>query len=333
MGNMTHSPSRSWSERPGPDAGTARPWTGCVVLLLAVLSGAHAYPKVAYTEKVDDWKRRIRILDLRDGSVKPFTDDRLDEHGASWGPRGDSLVAAGRRDGNWDIFRARVGSADRTWLTGHPSNDSQPVWSPDGRRVAFASSRGSRPKIYVVDIDGANLRRVTNDRWNASTPSWSPDGKSLVYMSRDPDARGRFSGGVVRMVDVRTGRARSLTPEHEVVRDPVLSWDGKYIAFSTPDLRYVEAMTLDGRDRWRVTDGLGSDGIFPAWTPDGEISFLLARGMQDYQVAVTGLRGGDEEVLTDTPTEKTHLAWYNSRWFPVQALATLQPTLWARIKR
>ncbi|MAF11319.1 hypothetical protein CMK11_12785 [Candidatus Poribacteria bacterium] len=102
---------------------------------------------------------------------------------------------------------------------------------------------------------------------------------------------------------------------------------------STPDLRYVDVMTLDGRDRGRVTDGLGPDGIFPAWTPDGEISFVLARGTGDYQVAVTGLRGGDEEVLTDTPTEKTHLAWYSSRWFPVQALAALQPKLWARLKR
>ncbi|MEO2004795.1 MAG: hypothetical protein ABGY41_11920 [Candidatus Poribacteria bacterium] len=283
MGNMAHSSSRLSRERRSSDAGAVRPWTAWAVLLLAVLSYAHAAPKVAYTELVDGWKPRIRILDLADGSVKPFTDDRLDEYGGSWGPHGDSLVAGGKRDGNWDIFRAPVGSANRTWLTDHPTNDGSPAWSPDGRRVAFASSRGRHRHIYVVDIDGENLRRVSNDRWNASVPQWAPDGASPVYLSWNADLL-----GVVRMMDLKTGKTRSLTPEDEHVRDPALSGDGKYIAFSTPDLLYVDVMTLDGRDRWRVTDALGPDGIFPAWTPDGEISFVLARGLQDYQVAVTG---------------------------------------------
>jgi Tol biopolymer transport system component len=178
-----------------------------------------------------------------------------------------------------------------------------------------------------MDIDGKNVRRASDDRRRASHLSWSPDGNSLVYLSWDDDLV-----GVVRLVDLSTGVTRSLTPEDEVVGDPVLSWDGKHIAFATPDYRYVDAMALDGRQRWRATAGLRGDSFAPAWTPDGGISFLWYHD-GGYHIGVTGLRGGGVESITDIPRDPSDLAWYNPDWFHAGASEILLPKLWARLKQ
>lgn len=308
-------------------------WAVWVVLLLAVAPFTHANPRVAYREMGEGFRVgvKIRVLDLANGSVTQFVDDWLHEGASSWGPQGDSLVASAERDTGSDIFRARVGSAHRTWLTEHPGSDGNPAWSPEGRRVAFASYRDGGWQIYVMDIDGTNLRRVTEDPLSSTDPSWSPDGNSLVYRYFD-----NLGLSVVRSLDLGTGVTRSLTPDDEFVTAPALSWDGQYVAFGTHEENsrewHVEVMTLDRRDRWRVTENAGRLNSGPAWTPDGDVSFLSsANGANN--IAVTGLQGGDVEILTDSRTYKEHLAWYNPRWFPVQALAALQPKLWGRLKR
>ena len=69
----------------------------------------------------------------------------------------------------------------------------------------------------------------------------------------------------------------------------------------------------------------------PAWTPDGDISFTTRRGDRRH-IAVTGLQGGDIELLTDDSTFKGWLAWYSPRYFAVRALSILQPKVWGWLK-
>ncbi|MAF10403.1 hypothetical protein CMK11_08125 [Candidatus Poribacteria bacterium] len=301
------------------------------VCSLILIARAQADPKVAYQESGEGFRVgvKIRILDLADGSVTQFTDDWLREAWPSWGPGGETLVAHGHRDSNDDIFRARVGG-ERTWLTNHPEGDITPAWSPDGGRIAFASTRDGGVQLFVMDADGGDLRRVTNDAFYSSTPSWSPDGRRLVYGYGDG-----WNFSALRILDLATGRSHDLTDRNGRRHAPHWSWDGEHVAYSVQDDAlnefHVEVVSVDRKDAWRLTEDAGPLNSGAAWTPDGDVSFTTQRGDRRH-IAVTGLRGGDIELLTDSLTHQNSLAWYNPRYFAVRPLSVLQPKVWGWLK-
>ncbi len=245
------------------------------------------------------------------------------------GPGGDRLVAHASRDNNNDIFRGRVGG-ERTWLTEHPSYDWAPAWSPDGRRIAFASGRDGTSQIYVMDVDGENLRRVTHEPVHADMPSWSPDGNRLAYGTSD-----FWNFRALRVLDLATGASRQLTDEKGDRSQPAWSWDGEFIAYCTHDRTldewHVEVTTVDPKENWRVTADVGPVNSSPAWMPDGDLSFVSRRG-DLFDVATTGLRGGEVTVVASSTTVPAWLAWYNPRYFAVQTSSVLRPEVWAGLK-
>lgn len=301
--------------------------------LLLVAAAANADPKVAYRESGEGFRigKKIRVLDLADGSVVQFTDDWLREGRPSWGPGGRQIAAAGSRHDNDDIFIARAGRSARTWLTDHPAGDAAAAWSPDGRRIAFASGRDKQSQVYVIDTDGTNLRRVTSDLWMSGSPSWSPDGSKLAYTSSDG-----WNFVALRILDLATGRTTRLTSHDAQRSGPAWSPDGEFIAYHVhdPDLRefHIEVMTVDRKDSWRLTEGIGSSSGGPAWTPDGRVSFSTG-DWDRADIAVTDFRGGAIEFLTDSPTVKAGAAWYIPRYFSVQPSAAAWSTQWGWLKR
>jgi Tol biopolymer transport system component len=180
-----------------------------------------------------------------------------------------------------------------------------------------------------MDADGGGLRRITNDEWSSAGPSWSPAGDELVFVYLTDDSSG------LRIVNVTTGAVRALTPLKGLWRSPAWSLDGKHIVYRIHDFAldesHVEVMTVDGKESWAVTTGAARFNTSPAWTPAGDISFSLG-DIDQSDIAVTGLRGGKVELLTDSAIRKDGLAWYSPRYFAVRALSILQPQVWGWLK-
>lgn len=164
---------------------------------------------------------------------------------------------------------------------------TQPAWSPNGRQLAYVGPSG----ITIADADGSNARVLTRGAY----PAWSPDSRRLAYTAasgrgvhvvdatgagdRLVDPRGAFptwqSGGgalvdatpserahgVVRVVDLRTGRVRTVT--HDASRTfgsddsaPASSPRATTIAFvSTASLggSEIRLVRSDGRGEHRLT--------------------------------------------------------------------------------
>ena len=251
---------------------------GVVAALAAYLlptQQAVGEPKVAFRETGESFRigQKIRVLDLADGSVSRYNNDWVRESSPSWGPDGSELAGAAARDGDVeDIFVSSGGDRPRRWLTEHPAPDTDPAWSPDGSRIAFVSRRDGPAELYVVDIDGANITRVTEDPWHSLAPSWSPNGTRLVYRSQwDGD------NPALRVLHLKSGRDTGLKEAEWTLAAPQWSPDGRHVAYGTYDLPlnelHVEVMTLDGRQQWRPTAGMGPHNTSPAWTPDDRISF------------------------------------------------------------
>jgi Tol biopolymer transport system component len=98
--------------------------------------------------------------------------------------------------------------------------------------------------LFVVPADGGTPRQLTRGDWNvgfrfdmlSANVGWSftPDGRTIVVEGLNaPDADLRYRDAELYAVDVATGAIRTLTPARGTWRQPVVSHDGRWIAYTS----------------------------------------------------------------------------------------------------
>ncbi len=105
----------------------------------------------------------------------------------------------------------------------------EPVLSHDGAQIAFTVSNynmqegTSNSDIYIMNIDGSELKKTISSDKNETSPLWSNDDTKLYYIV-DSQLYG---------YDLNSGSSEKLTDFAAGISDPVLSPDGKLVAFTT----------------------------------------------------------------------------------------------------
>ncbi|MFZ2323589.1 MAG: S9 family peptidase [Ignavibacteriaceae bacterium] len=146
-------------------------------------------------------------------------------------------------------------------------NVSSPVLSNAGDKIAFTVSESflaegkTKTTVYVMDKNGGELKTISKNLESANSPFWSSDDQ-LYFISGNQLYQYSFSSNdAVQITDFSAG-----------VSDPVMSKDGKYIAF-TADLfpecgtdndcnKKLEESTSTGPLQAYVADNL----LFRHWT-------------------------------------------------------------------
>jgi dipeptidyl aminopeptidase/acylaminoacyl peptidase len=137
---------------------------------------------------------------------------------------------------------------------------------------------------------------------------WAPNGRTLVVEGlNEPDADARYRDSNLYAVDVASGQARRLTPERGTWRHPVISPDGRWIAFTgypfTPQTyRAAElyVMAMDGSGIRRISAELDREPVELRWAPDGSGVYFTAEDRGSRNVHFASLRGGVRPVTTGT---------------------------------
>ena len=101
------------------------------------------------------------------------------------------------------------------------SGPSAVTWSPDGRELIY-SMQGSLWRQRLGTTDAIQL--TTGPAYDHQ-PDWSPDGRFVTYVSYDGE------GIALKLLDVASGRTRTLVADGAVNLDPRWSPDGRRIAF------------------------------------------------------------------------------------------------------
>jgi Tol biopolymer transport system component len=208
------------------------------------------------------------------------------------------------------LFSAYVGDCQAIWqvnLDGTQArqltNNSRDVVdrhmnvTRDGRYIVFHSNRSGSFQIWRANSDGTNLKQLTTAGSN-SWPSLSPDGQSIIYNCRRSDI------STICRIPIDGGDAVQLAPGRG--SRPVLSPDGKYIAFFEPansaSVRLAVMLSSGGPPVkiFDVDDTMVATKI--AWTADSKAVLykdwaigvwrqqldqqkpLLARGFEDKEV-------------------------------------------------
>lgn len=176
-----------------------------------------------------------------------------------------------------DIWIAPSTGGRAVPLTNHVEMDEAPIWSPDGKWIAFSSNRFGNRDAFVVPAEGGAVRRLT---WNASDDAptdWTPDGRSLVI-------GGTRDGGypALHLLDVRTGRIRTVTQDFGSISNAQVSSDGKRLVYQRLGFSFVRprytgsnaaqlwTVNVDGTDR-KVLRDTRQQHLWPRFGPNNTL--------------------------------------------------------------
>jgi TolB protein len=155
------------------------------------------------------------------------------------------------RDGNSEIYSARLDGTQVRRLTNHPAIDVSPDCGPGGK-IAFVSSRHGTPQVFVMRADGSEPTRVTFRGNHNQTPAWCPDPNiPLIAFT------GRDEGLDIFTVNVNTQEYTRLTQAQGANKDPAFSRDCRLVAFAS-DRRSGQGIYLaspQGFNQNRVLSG------------------------------------------------------------------------------
>jgi len=169
----------------------------------------------------------ILLIDLEGGKVRNLTQAPAVYSRPTFSPDGESIAFC--FDGR-DIGGSTRGLAIMPVPGGEPmllADDGYPLapvsFSPGGTRIAYAAAEAYHSTwVTLVNVDGSGRERLNvGEAHIIGWPSFSPDGKSLAYQAV---YAARYT---VRLVDLSTGEARTITPDGETGVNPVFSPSGE----------------------------------------------------------------------------------------------------------
>lgn len=132
-----------------------------------------------------------------------------------------------------------------------------------------ADGRGYIPPgfnhIFVMPSSGGAPRQVTSGDFHHRGPlSWAADGSKIFFSAnRNEDWEYDFRNSEIYSVEVATGKFNTLTSRKGPDGNPVVSPDGKYIAYigfedkvQTYQVRNLHIMNIDGSGQKSISDKL-----------------------------------------------------------------------------
>ncbi len=223
-------------------------------------------------------------------------------------------------DGRWIAFTAFV-PKEKEPLAKPPSPPKGADWAPPVTVIDTVVYRvdgagyleSGYTHLFLVSAEGGTPRQLTRGEFNDEGPlSFTPDGKTLAFSAnRNPDWEYDFLESEVWTVSVLGGEPTRLTTRKGPDASPVVSPDGKRIAYLGFDDReqgyqvtQLYVMDRDGRNPRALTASLDRDVVDPQWSSDGgSLTFAfddrgvrkIGRATLDGRVAsvVSGLGGTD----------------------------------------
>jgi eukaryotic-like serine/threonine-protein kinase len=192
--------------------------------------------------------------------------------GLDLAPDGKRVAVHRHESGGGDVWILDAGQETPSRFTFEASQDnSMPLWSPDGTRIAFASQRGGKWGLYVKLSDNTRGEESILESENPVMPmSWS--GNRLVYWSNDPKTAGDIYS--VDLTGERKATAILQTAADE--RNPQVSPDGKWLAYSSNETARSEIYVRpfpDGPSRIQVSV---NGGVFPRWRRDSRELYFMS---------------------------------------------------------
>jgi acylaminoacyl-peptidase len=161
--------------------------------------------------------------------------------------------------------------------------------------------------LFVLSADGGTPRQITSGDFNHRGARWTPDGRSLVFSAnRHEDWEYEPRNNEIYEVSVSSRQIKALTDRKGPDNGPVISPDGKKIAYLGYDDRYqgyqvtcLYLMNRDGSGKRLVTGDFDRDVRNLNWTEDGRGLFFQYDEHGNTKIGFVTLDGKVETLAGD----------------------------------
>ncbi len=214
------------------------------------------------------------------------------------------------------------------WAIDMPKPPDSARWTKAPRIVESTHFREDRRgfqdpgfrHLFVISVDGGPARQITSGDWNvgarfdglAGNPvgwDWTPDGRTIIVDGwKAPDGDYVYRDANLYAVDVATGQAKALTTERGNWHSPVVSTDGKkiaYVGYPATDQTYrtggLYVMDIDGSHAKPLTESLDRDVGEVHWAPDLTGLFYTIEDHGAKNVMFSSVAGGAPRAITSGP--------------------------------
>ena len=225
-------------------------------------------------------------------------------------------------DGTHIAFVARV-PAKPTWTVDLPGRPKGAEWTKDPaiidslhyRQDRVGLTNGGFDHLFIVPAEGGTPRQLTDGEFNvgqrgigviAGAPkiTWSPDGDFILFDGPGkPVKNPNWFESHINVVDVKTREQISLTDGTGTYGNPVLSADGRKVAFSgypehntsypVPKL-YV--MNIDGSGQRALAEDLLDGPMTLNWSASGKEIYFTQNALGQRNVKAINMRGRIRDV-------------------------------------
>ncbi len=114
--------------------------------------------------------------------------------------------------------------------------------SPDGKKIIFIEKKdimdaSSWSRLCIMNSDGSDFQELTSKSVNNINFQWFSDSKRILYSEETIDARGNYHSGNIYMMDLKTGKIKTLIQKGIY---PLLSSDEKDVLYIFERTDYTE---------------------------------------------------------------------------------------------
>ena len=199
------------------------------------------------TSSKNNYARQLMQIDVKDGSQRPlFNQKWTSEYGPDleWLPDGSGLLLSKEREneGMRQIYGLYNFNGDLTPITNDFNDYTGLSLSADSKYIV-TTQRSFNSNIYVASLDHPETGRfitsgsLTQD--GAMGLSWTPDNK-IIFSSKEP-----IGGDQLYIINADGKDRKKITTGKDNKYWPVISRDGRYIAYNTQENENFKIWRMD----------------------------------------------------------------------------------------
>ncbi len=235
---------------------------------------SHDGKKIIFKSNKQDERVKLYLMWMDTKEVAPLTNTPQSPSNVSWS-KDDRYLAftmfVPKKDES--IVKMPAAPEGAKWNT-PPTYIDKLNYRGDGQGYI----KGGNDQLFTLSVDGGTPKQLTNTEFDHGAPVWSNDGTKLYFSANfNPDEAFEPANSEIYALTLSSGEVKPLTTRYGPDGSPILSPDGKMLAYSGYDdelqgyqITELYVMNTDGSNSKLLSGSFDRDIANAQWAADGK---------------------------------------------------------------